>query len=269
MQATDCELVVEGLKQSHGLPVSINLDNLSIHNLSDYAPLGICISSAPVGGPLSRVGRQGAGAGGVTAGELRQIEEAVMGRLEQLEQHLSFGALATLQAIDRDPRGKAGGGQGAGGHDSAMVLKALRQQLRDHAAEMQRTRRGIAQAFQPTSSMLADEGGLDEVGVGVTLRGGEERLKDSASSLAQTRGMLEKLMVEILGSDADRDSVELLRAAAGSTSHVRASSKAGDAVQGRGVVEDDDLFGDQIDAEEMVEIFEAFCEEDMLSSSSA
>ena len=150
-QATGCELEVQGLKECHGFPLSLHLDNLTIHNHSSNPPLGLCISSAAAAGPLSHMGP---GKGGVSERELRHIEQTVVGQLELLEQHLSFGALATLQAVDRDPRGQGGGG----GHDAAMVLQALGQQLHEHAAQMQRARLGIARAFRPADSLLAGAG---------------------------------------------------------------------------------------------------------------
>jgi hypothetical protein len=261
-QATGCELEVQGLKECHGFPLSLHLDNLTIHNHSSNPPLGLCISSAAAAGPLSHIGGAGPGKGGVSERELRHIEETVVGQLELLEQHLSFGALATLQAVDRDPRGKGGGG-GGGGHDAAMVLQALGQQLHEHAAQMQRARLGIARAFRPADSLLASAGAESpdrpERGAGRAV--GEGSLQESASSLARTRGMLEQLMVEVLGTGADDDAVQALLASAGSLPTGRHGGGVGGGEAGRELLEDDLLY-DQIDAEEMLEIFEAFCEEE-------
>ena len=76
--------MLTGLKQTHGLPMSIGLDNLSIHNHSNNPPLGLCLSGVPLKGPLE--GMAPRGGGGVSAAELRRIEEAVMARMLSLEQ---------------------------------------------------------------------------------------------------------------------------------------------------------------------------------------
>ena len=73
--------------------------------------------------------------------------------------------------------------------------------------------------------------------------------------------MLEQLMLEVLGTGADDDAVQALLASAGSLPTERNGGGVARGGAGRALLEDDLLY-DQIDAEEMLEIFEAFCEEE-------
>jgi hypothetical protein len=97
---TRSQVEIEGLKQTQGRPISLALDNLTLHNHSRFPPLGLCISAAPGIGALS-TGGGGAGGkgGGIGCAQLRSMEERIMNRLVSLEQSLSFGPLATLQVL--------------------------------------------------------------------------------------------------------------------------------------------------------------------------
>ena len=254
VQVRASELVVTNMQQTHGLPLSLALDSLSVHNHTDNPPFGLSISSAPASlGEASRAG--GAAGAGVAARADQMVEEKVLQELEALEQKFSFGPLATLQAVDRDPGAV---GDAAQGFQASMVLKTLQQQLREHAMQMQRARARISAAFRPPPASISSA----EEHAAASVRGAGDLFK-VADSFGRTRATLENILVQVLGPDRDGPAGQVLLAAVKGAGMAQGRVAGDPQSMGANAARwCDGVAPEPIDAEEMIEIFEAFCEEE-------
>ena len=220
VQVRASELVVTNMQQTHGLPLSLALDSLSVHNHTDNPPLGLSISSAPA---MLEVASQAWGARGAAAAARADqlVEEKVLKELEALEQKFSFGPLATLQAVDRDPLAV---GDAAEGFQASMVLNTLQQQLREHAVQMQRTRARISAAFRPPPASISS---TEEHACGEGVQGAGDLFK-VADSFGRTRATLENILMQVLGPDRDGPVGQVLLAAVKGADSMAQGRVAGD-----------------------------------------